>query len=428
VLIAAGSPLTPEPSWVRYDDVAGIGCEGFDWHRGRQSEFDVTNTGTATVFFDDRTGAFADETLVGGQIMLQLHNPVLGTWEPVFRGHIDDIHSEPSPGAPSLTNSQLECVGIFDYLAGVRMVVGEFGDLTPVGMSGVVFYEDGPVDERIVSILTDAGIDTDMYVVFSGNVDVNETLYDPDDNALSAIRDASDAEFPSGVANAYEDRFGRIVWHGRFAKFDPDGVSGDAGDSAWDFQRWEAGTRGSVGTTRSQVREFQYNRPRSRIINSYVAWPALNQNGQEFPQSSVLGLVRTDTGSISSYGYRGSEAGSLIIKKHKTNGNTGADECGLFGDFYIANYAEPRKNVERITFRTLRPDDPRAAANWALMCRIDVSDAVDLYISEAGLDGEEFFVEGVSGTCRNGAAGWDIVTVTPNLSPAAYYTDNVFEA
>ena len=35
-----------------------------------------------------------------------------------------------------------------------------------------------------------------MYVHFIGNVDVLETLYDPDDDILSAMRDAADAEFP----------------------------------------------------------------------------------------------------------------------------------------------------------------------------------------------------------------------------------------
>lgn len=431
VLIAPGAgPLVAEPAWTRHDELAACRCNGFDWSRGRQSEFDITGTGTARVYFHDRNGTFASEDWIGQQIMLQLYDPVAAGWQPVFRGHIDDMPSVPSPGAPELTNVQLDLVDIFDYLGGVTMVVGVMGDVAPVGMSGVVFYEDGPVGSggasigRIQKLFDDAGLDPDMYVEFSGNVDVNETLYGPDDDILSAIRDASDAEFPSGVANAYVDRYGRAVWHGRFARFDPDGTASGA---EWDFQRWAAATRGDV-SGRAQVREFAYNRPRSRIVNSYVAWPRETETGAEFSQDDVAALVRTDATSISRYGYRGKDAPALIIKQHKSNGNTGAQECGLFGDYYVSNYSAPRKNVQRIAFKSLDPSDSRAAATWALMTRVDISDVIALTIAEAGLSDEGFYVEGISGECRTGNPGYDIVTVTPNLSPQAYYLDDVFSA
>jgi len=424
VLIATGAgPLVAEPSWSRYDDLSACRCFGFDWNRGRQSEFDVTNTGTARVYFHDRNDTFASEDFIGLQAMLQLYDPILGTWEPVFRGHIDDAHGTPSPGAPELTNVQLDLVDIFDYLAGVKLVVGVMGDVLPTGMTGVVFYEDGPADGRLDALADDAGLDPSMYVHFSFNIDVNETLYDVDDDILGAMRDVADAEFPFGLANIYCDRFGREVAHGRFAKLDPDGTASGA---EWDFNRWEAATRGDVGTTRAQIRDFQYNRPRTRIVNSFVAWPELDENGVTFDQALVSTLTKTDATSISSYGYRGREAPALIIKAHKTNGNTGADECALYADFYLANLAEPKKNVERITFKSVWPYDDRAPATWELMTKVDVSDAVDLYVGEAGLAGDEFFVEGVSGECRVGNPDYDFLTVSLNLSPR--YTDgSMFE-
>ena len=61
------------------------------------------------------------------------------------------------------------------------------------------------------------------------------------------------------------------------------------------------------------------------------------------------------------------------------------------------------------------------------MTRADISDVIHLFVDEAGLSDEEFFMEGISGECRVGPPDYDFVTVTPNLSPAAYYTDNVFE-
>ena len=65
--------------------------------------------------------------------MLQLWHPVDETWEPVFRGHIDDVPSDLTPGAPELANRELDCVGIFDYLAGGKMVRREMGDALPAG-------------------------------------------------------------------------------------------------------------------------------------------------------------------------------------------------------------------------------------------------------------------------------------------------------
>lgn len=427
VLIAPGaSPLAASPTWVRYDNLSSCRCYGFDSYAGRQSELDTTDTGTATVYFHDQNGTLDDDALVGAQILLQLRNAVTGSWHERWRGHIDDVERDlvDVPGLP-LANVSIQCVGIFDYLGGVKMLPGVMGDALPAGMSGVVFYEDEAVDDRIIAALTDAGIPSGMRVVFSGNVDVNETLYDPDDVILTVCRDAADAEFP-GVANFYEDRRGKCVFHGRFARFDPEGTAASASD--WDFQRWQAATRGDVGTTRAQIREFSYNRPRARIINSYLAYPREDENGVAFDRSLIDSMIRTDATSIADYGYRGGEAPDLIIKEHKTNGNTGAQECELFSEFYIENYAVPRRSVQRVAIRSIPPSDDRAAATWDAMCRMDISDAMHLWIGEAGMADEEYFIDGVEVECRVLNPAMDLVTVTPNLTPASYYGTDVFSA
>lgn len=421
VLIAtAAGPLVAEPSWTRFDNLSACRCAGFDWNRGRQSEFDVTNTGTARVNFHDRNGTFDDVAFIGKQIMLQLFDPVRAAWEPVFRGHIDDIAYAPSPNTGNVVTT-LECVDIFDYLGSVKMELGTFGDTPPDGQSQFVFYEDGLFQVRIEALLDDAGLDSDMYQVFTGNINVLESQYSPgDDDVLSAVRDATDAEFPSGVAQAYVDRFGRVAVHGRLARFDPDATSATAGDAAWDFERWEAATRSDVGTTRAQIREFQYNQPRTRIINSYLAYP------RGVREDDIPSLMRSDSGSIAAYGYRGRDAPDLIVKGHQTNGNTGAEECGLYGDYFTVAYADPQKNVERIVFKSLRPDDDRALATWELMTASDISDMVHLFIAEAGLSDEEFYIEGVQGECRVGPPDYDFVTITLNLSPFSYFDTNPF--
>ena len=428
VLIAlSDGPLVLEPTWTRYDMIANCRCSGFDSFAGRQSELDTTDTGTATVYFHDRNGTFDDDDLVGLQIMLQLYNPVTATWHPRWRGHIDDIERDlvDVPTDIPFANASLSCTGIFDYLGGAKMLVGTFGDVVPTGMTGIVFYEDGRVDDRIIALLTDAGIDPDMYVVFTGNVDVNETLYDPTDVILMALRDAADAEFP-GVANVYEDRFGRVAFHGRHARFDPEGTADGAN---WIFNRWHAATRGDVTSGTAQIRAFSYNRPRARIINSYLAYPRADEDGVEFDRSGIDALTQMDSGSITDFGYRGQEAPDLIIKaEYVASGDrTGSELCALFGEFYVDNYSQPRKAVESVVFRSMRPDDSRAADVWALMVDCDVSDAINLTLDEAGLSDEPFFIDGISIECRMLNPDFDDVTFSPNLTPASYYGTDVFD-
>jgi hypothetical protein len=423
VLIAEGAgPLEPEPSWTRYDMLEDCRCHGYTSYAGRQSELDTTDTGNATVFFHDRDDVLDSDSLVGLQVMLQLYNPVTETWHPRWRGHVDDIgHDLADTPGQDMANVSLECVGIFDYLGGCKMLPGIFGNSG--GPASVVFYEDGRVDDRIFALLDDALIDSDMRVVFTGNVDVNETLYDPDDVILQALRDAADAEFP-GVANVYEDRFGRVAFHGRFARFDPEGTA--AGGANWEFTRWEAATREDVTTGIAQIREFAYNRPRARILNSYLAWPRADENGVAFDRDLIPSMLKTDSGSIAAYGYRGHEAPDLIVKENFNNSNTGAQECELYAEFYVANYPEIRKAIQRVTMTSIRPADSRAAATWDFMCRADISDAINLTVDEADLADVPFFIDGISVECRPANPSYDMVTVTPNLTPASYYGTDVF--
>jgi hypothetical protein len=58
-----------------------------------------------------------------------------------------------------------------------------------------------------------------------------------------------------------------------------------------------------VTAGRAQIREFQYNRPRTRIINSYVSWPELDLAGEPFAPSVIANQTKTDSASITAYGY-----------------------------------------------------------------------------------------------------------------------------
>jgi hypothetical protein len=427
VLIAeTAGPLVAEPTWTRYDNITLCRNYGFDSYAGRQTELDTTDTGHATVYFQDQNKTLTPD-LVGCQIMLQLYNPVTAAWQPRWRGHIDDLHRDliNVPNAP-LANSSLTAVGIFDYLGGVHFLPTIMGDPIPstAKLSGVVFYDNENVDDRFFALLDDANIAATMMVIFSGHVELNETLYDPDDVILQACRDAADAEFP-GVANFFEDRFGRCCFHGRLARFDPLGT--EAGGANWDFKQFAAGTREDSGAAAAEVKDFSYNAPRARIINSYVAWPSMDENGKEFNRDKIQDMVKTDAASITQYGYRGDEAGDLIIKRNYDNNNPGPAECELYAQFYVDNYSAIRKAVESVLFQSCPPGDTRAPEVWRLMTEGDISDEISLTIDEADLAAEPFFIDGINIECRPLNPQYDLVNFTPNLTPASYYGTNVFE-
>lgn len=434
VLIApSAGPFDDTQDWVPLDDVDNL-VSRIEIHRGRQTELDQTDTSTATIFINDTDGSFDPDspaygTIDGKQIRINLQNPVTGNWVQQWQGWIHDItydlHPATENGISILSNVQIECVDLFEYLARVEMIPGVFGDPAPDAAEGTVFYENGPVDDRIVSLLTDADVPSFMQVVFTGNIDVPQTQYDPGDPVLVALRDACDAEFP-GIANCYTDKRGYFVFHGRKARFDPEGTAAEATPGAWNFTRWKAGDGAAIEDDgdRAQIRPpMQWRRPRSRIINAAIAYP------RGIDERLMPGQVAIDAGSVTSYGYRSWSARDLIIAEGTTTGNTAAEECRLFADFYVANYSAPRTRVEAITFKSIEPTDPRAAPTWALICNADISDIIDFVqrypgTSSLGL-AENFYIEGSSMTIVPLNTEFDFVEVTFNVSPEANYGDDV---
>src|SRR6185295_10727098 len=197
-------PLEPEPTWTFIDqggDFPQNFVSGYDLESGRQTLISQTDTGTARVYIYDHELALFDPRNVsspyfgqldGRQILLQLWDPEAEAWEEQFRGHIDDItwtidgSSVGADGKPVNATLQIEAVDMFDFLAGYGLTPGLDGitpRVVPSGMAGGpvpagfedgVYYAqtDGTVDDRIIQILADVGIDPDRYLVASGNVSV----------------------------------------------------------------------------------------------------------------------------------------------------------------------------------------------------------------------------------------------------------------
>lgn len=443
VLIALDDTfLEPDPTWTRIDDTPNL-VAGIDIHRGRQTELDQTETSTATVMLNDTDGLFDPAntgspyfgSLDGKQIALQCFNPVTALWVTQYRGVIDDFSYDfagavNAAGEPLVATVALECVDLFDYLARVEMIPGTFGTTPPAGSEGVVFYAAAAVKSRIEDLLADASLAAARYSVFTGNVDVQSSKYDAGDSVLAAIRDAADAEFP-GIANVYTDKLGRVVFHGRKARFDPETTMIG---SDWAFTRWKAGdgTAVALDSDRAQIRPpLTWSRPGSRIINFAIAYPKfpITGGGGTFTEADIPAQGVVDTTSRDAYGYRAKPPMSdLLTLAGTTTMNDAKDETKLYATYFVQNYKDPHTRVESLTLRSVRPDDPRAAATWEMLVGADISDAVDLehgYPGGVGLS-ESFFIEGSDMTIRPLVAGYDMVELTLNVSPDAYYATDVF--
>lgn len=431
VLIALDDgPLVASPTWTRIDDTDNL-VAGVDIHRGRQSEQEQTDTGTMTVYLNDTQGLFDPANTLspyfgkvdGKQILCQVYDPTTLTWEPQFRGLIDNATFDVSP-SQVVTNVQLECVDIFDYLAGLQMVPGRFGDTPPRGSEGIVFYEDttGTVDDRIIQALTDAGIDSTRYVVFTGNVSVQETKYDPGDSVLTVLRDAADAEAPF-IANIYTDRQGRFVFHGRESRFDPDTVAATTTTDIWDFTRWKAGDGAAIAldATRAQIRVLAFSEGRRDVVNAALAWP------QGLPQKQVPDNIYVDATSITAYGYHPlPPLENLVIKAGTTTGNTAKVECAKYAELYVKNMKDPVTRVQTLTLKSLAPTDPRAAVTWPLLTKADISDILNLkvgYPGGTGIDNKDYYIEGITKRIRPLNPGYDLVETDFDVSPAVWSMD-----
>src|SRR4029453_2314639 len=214
--------------------------------RGRPNEMSRTDTGTATVELVDRSGDFDPTTPTGAslgrlpaalpmgplvQARIQLQHPGTLAQHTVFRGYIARIEWAPYRSEQH-ANVTLELADGLSYLAACEMAPnGDFGDA--VNAEGnIVFHEDGlttAVQTRINKALDQAHWPASLRSIFTGNVSLQEMRDSPRTPVIQVIQDAADGEFPL-VSNVYiggPRNPGELVFHGRYARFNPTGVEYD---------------------------------------------------------------------------------------------------------------------------------------------------------------------------------------------------------
>ncbi len=454
VLIAwDDGPLVANPTWTVIDQGGGTFpydfVTGYDTHSGRQTLISQTETGTATVYVMDRHGLFDDRNgsspyqgkLSGRQIMLQLYNPYGATWEPQFRGLIDDYRytmdgsAVGADGNPVNASIEIDCVDMFDYLNGYGLTPGVDGTTPPVGAEDSVYFASNvgvggnTVEDRILEILGNANIDPTMSITASGNIQVIATQYNADESALTALRDAADAEMPF-IANIYVNRHGQFCFRGRYSRFDPDQVAAEAG-STWDFTRWRVGDGKAIQAdpTRAQIREFTYTRDRNELINAAMCYP------QGLPTAQIPNQVYANTPSIDAYGkHQANPLTDLITGAYVGPGTISPDDgktqCYMYAELLVKNKKDPRVCPDMVQLKSINPSDFRASATWGILTRSDISHIVNIAVGYAGGTGlmggatvDDYYIEGRSLVVRPANTSYDYVELELNVTPFVWSAD-----
>lgn len=392
--------------------------------RGRRTELDTTDTGTADIEVNVVDPAFRDldvdlNNLESQEATIALRNPVTDSSVTIYTGYVDDINFTVERSRVK-TTANISLVDGLDKLRRVELYPSDdpnppFGYAVPVGYSGQIFYEDaGQVQLRIEKALLEAGWPLDRQEIFSGNVSLQEMLYSPRTNILEVIQDCAEAEFPSGLANFFMDKFGTARFKGRLARFHADLPE-------YDVETFQAGV-GSA--SRAAVSDLVYNRGRSRIINAALCTP------RGIDEHRIKDQVVVDQSSIDAHGLHSWSAEELLtdVGFLGTPNRTPKQETKLFARWYVENYKNPRERVDKLSFVTKHPDDYRASVLWDLLCNVDISHLIDLAISGPGFSfAEDFFVEGITYRIRPMTGDFAEVHLDLDCSPRAYYDFNPFQ-
>ena len=427
VYIAFGDPtLTDSPTYL---PVSGV--QGWNSDRGREYELDKTQAGTVVVNVIDPDGMY-DPTnpnspvfgLIGPLSPAQVVsvNPVTKVTEPVLTGFVESwnyvFDPQQTPAAMLLTVNLSDA---FEPFARAETVPDS---------SGTTILDADLVDDRITGTLADIGWPADQELIFSGNVHLQKTIYNPQTTQLSVLQDCADAELPN-AANVFMDKWGQVAFRGRFSRLIPEtfgprigGMTPPAGHQAINF--WEVGDRNAAETFGiAPISEIEWTLDLKNVINAVVCTP----NG--IAQNEIANQIVSNADSIAQYGTRVLSISDLLTLDQVADPSQGQlaldanDACMIFGMYYVDNYSTPVEMISAISFKTRDPSDPLGPPLWALICGIEIGDVLKVWVTNPGGGGfreVQFFVEGVHHavkTLRGGLFDW---TMTLDLSPRAWYS------
>ncbi len=441
VVALADGPLVADPTWTRLDDPAQDAqtwrVQSWSVKTGRNVELDRTDPGSATIVISDRDGSFdltnasglqASGLAPGRQAGIVMHDPVNDSWHWRFRGFITSIDVDLYTNTKSSTVT-ITLADALDWLGRVQMSPESFGDPVPAGSEGDIYYPETSgaleVSERLNDVLDTVGWPVALRRLFTGNVQLVATVYARRDQASSVLEDAADAEFPD-VANFYAAKDGMLTFHGRQARFDP-----EAYQASTDLTRtggasivfWSA-VSGDITVDYPNValiHELSYRMSRDDLINDALALP------KDVDEVDVPGNRVEDTGSQDAYGFN-----SITFPDLLTLATPSVDtvaEVKKFGTYYVDNYKNPQVRITRIGFTTRLASEPFGPGHWAFLCGVDIGDVVT--VTTHHFDGSmgfaaDYFVEAIEMSVTPGRPDYDLVELTLDVSPRAFYDVNPF--
>jgi hypothetical protein len=396
-------------------------------NRGRQDELARTPTGTCTVEVKYLDGDASG--LIGTSGTISLDNPFGGS-STIFAGTVDEVLFDLS-NTQQVTTVSVTLVDCLDYFAGIEMVPGgDFGDVPlPASVDpGNIFFEQeivgrspsDPTIGRVTRLVDQSGFGGSVEI-FTGNVQVMDKVYAPATSILEAIDDACDAEWP-GLANRFASADNTFTFHGRLARMNPS-------DAQYNIETYAIGDFAACAadghTGRARVAELELGISQSRIINAALATP------RGIADDEIENQVVIDAGSISTYGRRAWSAENLETWYDELNGpfaggvGDPAEALAatlLFAQAIVDAYSVPRIQVEKCVLKSRHPEWRDAEATWELLCNADISDLVNLSVTNPGISvDDDFFIEGVTYTIRPLNGSWAHVEMGLNLSPRSYW-------
>ena len=399
----------------------------YEIHRGRNSELQKMPTGRATITMIDTNGSLDPASGSGSYdpmtpVAIGLTNPVTSSSSPIFVGNVSkwDYKMYPTERYGIAT---VECVDALDIFASTEMSptpLGSspaFGDVivSTLNEGNIIFYEDDQVNYRINEILDQLGWPAGNREIFTGNVRLKETVYAPRQPALTAMQDACDAEFPGIAIGPYMSKSGVVTFHGRLARFNPT-------DAQYHITTWKVGDVAAVNADSSYalIFDLDYDIDKDRIVNDALATP------EGIADADIPGQRATDAASIAQYGTRSWSAENLITDHGWLTGNDDLGETLSFAQYMVDNYKQPATRINRIRFQRVDPSSAYGAAEWALLCGIDISDRLQVKTTHhggaGGFNNAFYFVEGLHYSVRPLNAQMLDVTLDIDVTPATYYT------
>lgn|SRR5574337_1246321 len=377
-------------------------------HRGRSLEFDEIETGTATIWLNNRSGKY-DPTNGASPYsgkLLPLKQAVITAAKPTtpstfvrqFTGYVEDWDFEREG-----PRNEIATVMLMDGFEPLSKA-----EIAP-SMVGGAYFASAAVDDRIRAILADAGWPSSRTSINTGNVDVRPVLYPPGTSALEALRDAAEAEFPS-VGMIYCQKDGVFKFQGRCARF---------GQTSPD---WRLGDAGAIALNPSliPIKDVRWDYDKEHVYNKVVIVPA----GVTADDTMV---VKNQT-SIDRRGARGLSFTDLLIEAGTTTGKTARQECkDVFSQYYADNYSQPYVRPYDLTLECSFADASATflAPLWNFILGVELGDLIELntvHPGGGGINALPYYVEGISNAVEP-PYKW---TQTIDLSPKGRFDQRAY--